>query len=103
MGVYIKDLPMPKRCLDCYYLKWTEAPEIYECKFTNRLVLEDDAEEKRHEDCPLVEIKAHGALIDSANLMIEMMDNAVDDMQGADGREVGQIIMDASIILEAEE
>lgn len=49
-----------------------------------------------------VEIKEHGRLIDADALSIEMMDNDVDGVQGAYGREVNQIIADAPTVLEAE-
>lgn len=79
MGVYIKDMEMPKNCAECRY----------PCK---------------HYDCPLVEIQSpHGDLADKDKLIQEFMDSDLGHLQRDDWKEVIQIVEDAPTVIEAEE
>ena len=57
MDLLIKGLEIPKNCLWC---------EIIDCSYGNDLYLE------RPNDCPLVEVKPHGRLIDADKLKSEI-------------------------------
>ena len=54
--ILIKNMEMPTNCLWC---------EIRDCSYGNDLYLE------RPNDCPLVEVKPHGRLIDADKLLQE--------------------------------
>ena len=63
MGVYIKNMEMPKNCGDCRFgslESCDDEPTIISCIVLNRFTHEVDW----HEVCPLVEVKPHGDLID---------------------------------------
>lgn len=65
MSILIKGMNMPKNCAEC-------PCEHYEC-----MLLEKDAEDimpyftgdKRHPDCPLIELPPHGRLVDADALL----------------------------------
>ena len=65
MGVYIKGMEMPKKCL------WCSLQYIGFCQVTKKDVNSDLG--RRADDCPLVEVpEPHGDLIDRDALVKEM-------------------------------
>lgn len=55
MGIYIKNMKMPKNCRECFACKAELSPEkkvIYVCCFAKT-------------DCPLVPVPEHGRLVDA--------------------------------------
>ena len=93
MGVYIKDMKMPKGCRDCRFEDWGKCIAIRPIGTTRHL------SEEREVYCPLIEVKEpHGRLIDAevlslaldlyktakgkdAHVEIEEMEKAVDAMK----------------------
>ena len=67
MGVYIKGMVMPTSCWDCYF------QDCGNCVLNNHKVVDKCIiEDRRDEDCPLVEIPPHGRLIDADALIEDM-------------------------------
>ena len=67
MGVYIPSLKMPQTCEDCvlesYCSLWVDARRLCSETFTDvNSMIEATI---RHPDCPLIEVKPHGRLIDA--------------------------------------
>ena len=60
MGVYIKDMAMPKSCLECPFKIDGDDGGI--CPYVGNYCA--DYESDRHKDCPLVPVPPHGDLID---------------------------------------
>lgn len=79
MGVYIKDMEMPKACNVCNYSEWSNLNQCYECYFTKNgriLFLKDMDKGERHKDCPLIEISTpHGRLIDADRIHWDLAEN----------------------------
>ena len=85
MGIYIPNEPMPKNCAFC-------PVEHYDCP----LLGEDEKGwgidvtayfdgNERHPDCPLVEVKPHGRLIDADALLAKFeVDESSCDAHGQD-------------------
>ena len=65
MGVYIKNMEMPKSCFDCplsYVFPYSEDNFMVKCAPLNR----KSSEDTKRNDCPLIEMPApHGRLIDA--------------------------------------
>lgn len=76
MGVYIKDMEVPKTCEDCnlesFCDRWVEAR-----KMCGELAVRTKAT-IRHPDCPLIPVQEHGDLIDRDALEDEL-DNFCQD------------------------
>lgn len=73
MGVYIKNLEMPKKCESCPFFEAVSCEEDskdYRCARTGLYVF--PKEKSIH--CPLVEVKPHGRLIDADELMLKIQD-----------------------------
>lgn len=73
MGVYIKDMQMPKTCGECEFFAWKRGVGQY-CAINNKITfhvtLDDfDVGYKRNGTCPLVLIPSHGDLIDREALI----------------------------------
>ena len=65
MGVYVPNMEVPKGCMLCPFVT-----EFAQCTLTNkRWINMSMAFENRLDDCPLVEVKPHGRLIDADALM----------------------------------
>ena len=74
MGVYIKDMTMPKNCADCPCM----GQEFFRCNINGaRFFKVRDSMAKRHPDCPLIEVSKHGRLID-ADALCELCDIMAD-------------------------
>lgn len=94
MGIYLRNMEMPKNCVVC--------KNYYYCELWLELTVNKRYKE-RHPDCPIVEVKeAHGDLIDKDKLMQEFMDSDLDHLQRDDWKEVIQIVSDADVVIEAE-
>ena len=64
MGVYVKTMQMPERCLFC------PLKDLNKCPITNRTMSDQEIMQGRPEWCPLVEIFVpHGRLIDGDEVM----------------------------------
>ena len=61
-GVYIKGMEMPKNCIECPVADG----EYGGCLISGTFFTSDA--NKRQEDCPLIEVKPHGRLIDAEKL-----------------------------------
>ena len=62
MGVYIKGIGMPQNCDEC--------PLNSTCGYSLHMPLYHT--EKRHDDCPLIEVsESHGRLIDADAVILE--------------------------------
>lgn len=75
MGVYIPSLKMPQTCEDCvlesYCSLWVDARRLCGETFTDtKSRIEATI---RHPDCPLIEVKPHGRLIDADALDYTML------------------------------
>lgn len=61
MGIYIKNMKMPKTCARCSFFE----PYTIACSITHYFLDRDDYRFERDKDCQLVEIsESHGDLID---------------------------------------
>lgn len=100
MGVYIKDMEIPKSCRDCD-IGFTICNRYYDPNFGI-----NDARIKRHPDCPLVEVKApHGRLIDE-DAVYDAVERRYRVSSGAEHRaerDFLDLISNAPTIIEAEE
>ena len=66
MGVYIKDIEMPKHCLACELRMWDERAREYYCPFDSGVPL---LRVGILNNCPLIEVpEPHGRLIDADKL-----------------------------------
>ena len=75
MGVYIKDMEMPKNCGECLLAKLSPTGESLICNY----MLSRVSWEERPFDCPLVPVPPHGDLIDRDETM-----NAILEERGED-------------------
>ena len=111
MSILIKGMEMPKNCGECPCCENT----FYQCNINGaRFFKVRDAYEKRHPDCPLIELPPHGRLIDAdalaGRLGITDMDcykcawgNHGFCSRGGDFTDACEAIEDAPTIIEAEE
>ena len=85
MGVYIKNMKMPNGCISCPLKSYGTIDEFkYYCDMTGASLGEwcDKRLDKRHKDCPLVEVKTpHGRLIDAEDMSVNRYDNNVDEVE----------------------
>ena len=82
MGIYIKGMQMPKRCIFCSWLQKDLPSGIIYCTATYpRIDISSVTIDRRHDDCPLVEVPApHGRLIDaSEEIQVQMYDDQHED------------------------
>ena len=92
MGVYIRNIEMPKSCWDCFACHdgW--------CIINQKI----EGHRTVTHSCPLIEIQPHGRLIDADaayNQFLNLM-----DIQGTiNPCQLGTILNDASTIIESEE
>lgn len=70
MGIYIKGMKMPKKCLDCIWLQRDKPAGLVYCTATDPwLDISFVLIGRKHDDCPIVEVPApHGRLIDADEL-----------------------------------
>lgn len=102
MGVYIKDVKIPKNCAECKM--WGICDLLDFDDYESICDAVEDGFLVRDKNCPLVEVPTpHGRLIDADALMAEVMDSDLDHLQRDDWKEVIQIVADAPTIIEAEE
>ena len=85
MGVYVKGLKMPEKCL------WCPLMDIGLCQVTKKDVNSDLC--KRADDCPLVEVlEPHGDLIDKDDICFSMTDGTDQDIAEEALKEVSTVI-----------
>lgn len=101
MGVYIKNMEIPKNCAECKFWSICDCLKEFD-DYESLLYAIDDGDLVMADDCPLVEIPPHGDLTDKDKLMQEFMDSDLDHLQRDDWKEVIQIVSDADVIIEAE-
>lgn len=71
MGIYIKNMKMPRTCARCRFFE----PCSIACYVTDYFLDRDDYRFERDKDCPLIEIsKSHGDLIDRDELRTKYSD-----------------------------
>lgn len=120
MGVYIKDVEMPKNCAECRFCVngFADNAPMYECacqSYDNVSVLIDDHGQPfdfRPEWCPLIEVPIpHGRLMDADELYGAIVDKGQRNERGKyrigeywelTGREIREVINGQSSIIEAE-
>lgn len=102
LSILIKGAKMPQGCRQCHFKEWTNLRAGWFCplrqKFLSSKVIIQD---KRYDDCPLVEIPSHGELIDGTKLIsdiCEKLDEVKYEKGSPDGEELWKIICN---ILEA--
>jgi len=81
MGVYIKDVEMPKNCWKCPFCLDFEFLDPYECAacmhdFEDGI---DIYENSRPDWCPLVEVPDHGDLVDKDEIIIPFLESENDE------------------------
>ena len=54
--IAIKGMEMPKNCANCLFNAYYENLGGYICEHLSKIIDKDERWEKRHDDCPLVEI-----------------------------------------------
>lgn len=66
MGVYIKNMDMPKNCFECPW-RCKVDPENLLCRISGEYFEEtfSGTIQNRHKSCPLIELQPHGRLIDA--------------------------------------
>ena len=60
MSVIVKGMKMPENCEECSIKAWDDYEGYYVCPFSKIMTLNIG----RQNDCPFVEVHAHGDLID---------------------------------------
>lgn len=91
------NMEMPISCGDCPFENHTD--DGYECGINGCLT----EYQKRPDDCPLVPVPDYGRLIDADALIIDLMDRGIEGVQTDDLHEIQQAVMDAPVIIPAEE
>ena len=66
MSVLIKGMKMPENCFNCRFSRWD-----VEGGFCDLLNEDADMRFKRHDDCPLIPVPAHGRLVDADDVIAE--------------------------------
>ena len=76
MGVYIKNMKMPKNCLTCKLAgDGSDSKYIWDCPFTEFEYTREEGETGRLDECPLVEVPTpHGRLVDADALQCKVDD-----------------------------
>ena len=64
MGVYIKGMEMPSKCVECRLATKTDFDSCPFCDVTMRDLSKDEWWYERPQDCPLVPVPPHGRLGD---------------------------------------
>lgn len=65
MGVYIKDMEMPKNCHECRLYEG----DIYYCSAADKMIDISDSSAEKCQFCPLIPVPHHGRLIDADELL----------------------------------
>lgn len=109
MGVYIKDMEMPKNCVECGLCSADDGYCYLLCDCCDY----ESIHLGRHSDCPLVEVPTpHGRLIDADELYGAIVDKGqrnergkyrIGDFWELTGREIREVVDGQPTIIEAEE
>ena len=111
MSVLIKGMEMPESCMKCRLRKLWPQDYLTECNVDSELYSHCD-NPTRHEDCPLVEVPAHGRLIDADALLVKIREY-IDEYSDVDAdglhcekwcamKEAELVIIEAQTVLEAD-
>ena len=103
MSILIPDMKMPKNCKECDFGIFDDVDSPHYCCVTGEDICDTEYEEKRMDNCHLIELPKHGRLIDADALKnsianIKHIDNANPHIMTA-WREINL----APTIIEAEE
>ena len=72
MGVYIKDMEMPKNCYECLVRNQGFSGDGMKCGKTGSVLSWYDGNRKRMDNCHFFPVQPHGDLIDRAALFVEI-------------------------------
>lgn len=107
----IKGMEMPQSCKKCEWLMDCESSEGWEvvCVLQGSYGYRRDLpKDRRDESCPLVEVPAHGRLIDGSELLATITECAYTIGLQYDGvvygmtlEDIARIVLDAPTVLEA--
>ena len=101
MGVYIKDMTMPKGCVRCPW--WDTEYEKTICRlWEDSIDIGVDENTCRPDWCPLVELPPHGRLIDQNALKLSILNLCFHDEVSILKNILGAV-NNAPVIIEAEE
>ena len=101
MGIYIKDMKMPKSCAVCPFCNYYGACVLFSYGIPARYNMNPHKE--RPSWCELKELPLHGRLIDADVLANEIENETLGGYWGDSWRTLREIIADAPTILKAEE
>jgi hypothetical protein len=73
MGVYIKNMEMPKNCHECRLYEG----DIYYCSAADKMIDISDSSAEKCQFCPLFPVPPHGRLIDADELRYWSDDSAM--------------------------
>ena len=104
MGVYIKDMEMPKNCDSCRIMTFEDANciSVHEllCGCPIVFIAHSQGEDHRPDYCPLIEVTNHGRLIDADVLKDKMLEYFGDSTRLCE--EIRALFCTASTIIESE-
>ena len=103
-GIYIKGMEMPKRCEDCFCYRHNAQYDYAYCNISSVNVRGNG--NARLNNCPLVAVPDHGGLVDANRLIdiaLHLMHTAKNDDIANGAKWLWQYILEAPIIIEAEE
>ena len=104
MSVLVKGMDMPSSCGDCQFRKRFGYDDEIDCTLIKGAFMAyPESHERRHKDCPLVEVKTpHGDLIDR-----DALDEAVSNFDwGQDSywcENASDLVNEAPTVIEAED
>ena len=99
MSMLIKNMVMPKNCLECYFNY-----DMYRCMITSKSTTLADTE--RLSDCPLIELPPHERLIDADAWIAKVREELLSPHSKKGALEIMgamfRYVLDAPTIIEAE-
>ena len=70
MAILIKDMKIPKTCIECRMVKYGTLSCA--CYLIDKVMEYEYANKKRHPDCPLIEVKEHTYILDTMDHIKEI-------------------------------
>lgn len=107
MSVIVKGMEMPKNCAYCPLSEYrnTSLGQILDCKRIGAVgtALRDthDVLNRRHPNCPLIELPPHGRLI-AEKTITEIRYHDADGYHIVNGEQLCELEIDAETVIEAE-